>query len=73
MGNERVVLADLGWCIGKMTINEGTNSEDGYAHAEVGLTIFSPAGTSVCIFGRSNLVKLQAFLNDNFNAKEVQP
>ena len=73
MGNERVVLADLGWCIGKMTINEGTN---------VGLTILSPADTSedryapaesVCIFGRSNLVKLQAFLNDNLNAKEVQP
>lgn len=67
----RVLVADLGWCVGKLEIQDGTS---------ISLIIVSPADTSegryapaesVCVFGRNNLVKLQAFLNDNMNASEV--
>lgn len=66
----RVLVADVGWCVAKMEITEGTS---------VSLMIVSPADTdagryapaeSVCVYGRGNLVKLQQFLNDNLNAKE---
>ena len=66
----RTVVADLGWCLAKITVTNGITES---------LIIISPADTSenryapcesVCVYGRSNMVKLQTFLNENMNAKE---
>ena len=70
---ERIIVGELGWCIGKITVTNGVMES---------LIIISPSATSegryapaesICIFGRSNLVKLQAFLNDALKAGEVKP
>ena len=70
--SERVVLADIGWCIAKLSLDN-----DGLA---VSLLIASPADTngeryapseSVCIYGRGNIATLLAFLRDNLHAEEL--
>lgn len=71
MSTKRVALADLGWCVGRMSI-----ADNGVAE---GLTIISPADTngdryapaeSVYIYGRENLLALKRFLEENLNAIE---
>lgn len=64
MSEPRTVVADLGWCVGRLHINE-----DGLAQS---LILISPAETddnryapaeSVCISSRQSLLKLLDFLH----------
>lgn len=59
-----IMTTELGWCVAKLTMQKGMDCS---------LTILSPANAeehyyqpaeSVLIYGRENLVKLQAFLNE---------
>ena len=71
MSTKRVALADLGWCVGRMSIDDAGIAE--------GLIIFSPADTnpdryapaeSICIQGRENLLALKRFLDESLQANE---
>lgn len=71
MSTKRVALADLGWCVGRMGIDDTGIAES--------LIIFSPAETnsdryapaeSICISGRENLLALKRFLDENLQAVE---
>ena len=71
MDNNRVLLADLGWCIARLSLCNGglleslkiispsDTSEDRYAPAE-----------SVAIYGREHIVALNEFLSANLHAIE---
>jgi hypothetical protein len=71
MSIKRVALADLGWCVGRMSIDDKGVAQE--------LIIFSPAETSpdryapaesVYILGRENILALKRFLDENLNAIE---
>jgi hypothetical protein len=71
MSTKRVVLADLGWCVGRLSVDE-----DGVAEA---LIIFSSAETSpdryapaesITIVGRRNILALKDWLEANLKATE---
>ena len=70
---DRVIVGDLGWCVGKITVANGViESLIIVSPADTGEGRYAPAET-VCVYGRSNLVKLQTFLGDAMKADEAQP
>jgi hypothetical protein len=74
MSTKRVVLADLGWCVGRLAIDENGRAQ--------GLTIISPAETnpdryapaeSVYIGGRESILDLKRFPDENLCVIEDNP
>ena len=70
MSTTRTSMVDLGWCIGRLTVENGRS---------ISLTVISPADTSaeryapaesVCIYGRDGLIALRDFLTAALLADE---
>ena len=70
----RVIVGDLGWCVCRLVV-------DAHGQAE-SLHIISAADTdehrhapseSVGLYGRANIMRLKAFLEQNLLADEVSP